>query len=170
MSTVSPIIYLDVGWWCGITWASPSPNSKDSVIQLRKASKHFLQLRKCWESYQTVSGMCKRRAKDKQQYICGTTSYIVVLLAWQPEWSGSSLLYRDEEMPGISLLFRVVEVIFNPGKVGTQIELGVLASVLMFSPPLPGAFLQVVFRTFPATTLSGLGHGIFLTCRRLKIW
>lgn len=28
-----------------------------------------------------VSGMCKRRAKDKQQYICGTPSHIVVLQA-----------------------------------------------------------------------------------------
>lgn len=134
-------------------------------MQLRKAFKHFLQLGKDWESYRTEH---QEHAQDKQQYICGTSYYIVVLPAWQPERSGSCLLRQDEEMPGISLLFWMVEVIFNPGKVGTQIELGVLASVLMFSPPLPGAFLQVVFRTFPATTLSDSGHGIFLTWGRLK--
>lgn len=44
------IIFNDSSWPSDITCASLKPNSKDWVMQLRKAFKHFLQLGKGWES------------------------------------------------------------------------------------------------------------------------
>ncbi len=55
------IIFDDSSWCSGITWASLKPNSKDWVMQLRKAFKHFLQLGKGWESYWTEN---QERAQD----------------------------------------------------------------------------------------------------------
>lgn len=53
-------------------------------------------------------------------------------------------------MPGISLLFRVVEVIFNPGKVGTQLELGGPGFSINVSPSSPRSFSPSSISHFPS--------------------
>ncbi len=95
------IIFNDSSWRSGITCASLKPNSKDWVMQLRKAFKHFLQLGKGWESYRTEN---QERARDKQ-YICGTCYYIVVLPAWQPERLGVASCTKTRRCRGFLYCF-----------------------------------------------------------------
>lgn len=74
------IIFNDSSWRSGITCASLKPNSKDWVMQLRKAFKHFLQLGKGWESYQTEN---QERAQDALGINNTFVELVTILLFFQ---------------------------------------------------------------------------------------